>query len=43
VLKKKPVSTVIIIAEVDMDNWGLNSESATARRNRTSDTETGKS
>ncbi len=43
VLNKNPASTVVIIDEVAMDNWGLNGESATVRRARSSNIKTGKS
>ena len=32
VLHKNPQTTVILIDEVDMDNWGIGGESVTARR-----------
>ena len=32
VLGKNPSTTVVIIDEVDMDNWGVGGESVTARR-----------
>ena len=32
VLNKNPASTVVIIDEADMDNWGLGGKSATERR-----------
>jgi 4-oxalocrotonate tautomerase len=34
VLNKNPASTVVVIEEVDTDNWGLGGESITARRKR---------
>jgi len=35
VLGKNPSTTVVIIDEVDMDNWGVSGESVTARRAKT--------
>lgn len=32
VLGKNPATTMVIIDEVDTDNWGLGAESITARR-----------
>ena len=32
VLDKNPQTTVVIIDEVDTDNWGIGGESVTARR-----------
>lgn len=32
VLNKNPQTTVVIIDEVDTDNWGIGGESVTARR-----------
>jgi 4-oxalocrotonate tautomerase len=32
VLNKNPATTVVIIDEVDTDNWGIGGESVTARR-----------
>jgi 4-oxalocrotonate tautomerase len=32
VLGKNPSTTVVVIDEVDMDNWGVGGESITARR-----------
>jgi len=32
VLGKNPSTTVVVIDEVDMDNWGLGGESVTVRR-----------
>ena len=32
VLGKNPVTTVVVIEEVDTDNWGIGGESVTARR-----------
>lgn len=32
VLGKNPATTMVIIDEVDMDNWGVGGESVTARR-----------
>lgn len=34
VLGKNPATTVVIIDEVDPDNWGIGGESVTARRKR---------
>ncbi|CAN7588281.1 4-oxalocrotonate tautomerase family protein [Pseudoduganella sp. LjRoot289] len=34
VLNKNPATTFVIIDEVEMDNWGLNSENITTRRQR---------
>ena len=34
VLNKNPATTVVIIDEVETDNWGMNRESATTRRAR---------
>jgi len=34
VLNKNPQTTVVIIDEVDMDNYGLGGESVTARRRK---------
>lgn len=32
VLNKNPSTTVVIIEEVDMDNWGIGGQSVTERR-----------
>ena len=32
VLNKNPATTVVIIEEVDMDNWGVGGQSITERR-----------
>jgi 4-oxalocrotonate tautomerase len=32
VLNKNPQTTVVVIDEVDMDNWGIGGETVTARR-----------
>lgn len=32
VLNKNPQTTVVVIDEVDMDNWGIGGESVTVRR-----------
>ena len=32
VLGKNPATTVVVIDEVDMDNWGIGGESVTVRR-----------
>ncbi|KGA23840.1 MULTISPECIES: tautomerase family protein [Pectobacterium] len=32
VLNKNPATTVVIIDEVDMDNWGVGGETTTQRR-----------
>jgi 4-oxalocrotonate tautomerase len=34
VLNKNPATTFVIIDEVEMDNWGLDRESITTRRQR---------
>ncbi len=34
VLGKNPATTVVVIDEVDTDNWGLGGESITVRRQR---------
>jgi 4-oxalocrotonate tautomerase len=34
VLGKNPATTVVIIDEVDTDNWGIGGETVTARRKR---------
>ena len=34
VLGKNPATTVVVIEEVDADNWGVGGESVTTRRNR---------
>ncbi len=34
VLGKNPETTVVVIDEVDTDNWGINGESVTQRRKR---------
>ncbi|WP_022661927.1 2-hydroxymuconate tautomerase family protein [Paucidesulfovibrio longus] len=36
VLGKNPATTVVIIEEVDTDNWGIGGESVTRRRARES-------
>jgi 4-oxalocrotonate tautomerase len=41
VLGKNPATTVVVIHEVDTDNWGVGGETVTARRARV--TPTGKS
>ena len=33
-LGKNPATTVVVIEEVDTDNWGIGGESVTARRGR---------
>ncbi len=33
-LKKNPATTVVVIDEVDTDNWGIGGESVTVRRRR---------
>jgi len=33
-LGKNPATTVVVIDEVDTDNWGIGGESVTARRRR---------
>ena len=32
ILKKNPATTVVVIDEVDTDNWGIGGESITERR-----------
>jgi len=34
VLGKNPATTVVVIDEVETDNWGIGGESVTARRKR---------
>jgi 4-oxalocrotonate tautomerase len=34
VLHKNPQTTVVVIEEVDIDNWGIGGESVTARRRK---------
>jgi 4-oxalocrotonate tautomerase len=34
ILGKNPATTVVVIEEVDTDNWGVGGESVTTRRNR---------
>jgi 4-oxalocrotonate tautomerase len=34
VLGKNPQTTVVVIEEIDMDNWGIGGETVTARRKR---------
>ena len=34
VLHKNPATTIVIIEEVDMDNWGIGGESITVRRRK---------
>ncbi len=34
VLGKNPKTTVVVIEEVDTDNWGINGESITERRKK---------
>jgi 4-oxalocrotonate tautomerase len=34
ILNKNPATTVVIIDEVEMDNWGVGGESATIRRQK---------
>jgi 4-oxalocrotonate tautomerase len=34
ILGKNPQTTVVIIEEVDMDNWGIGGETVTVRRKR---------
>ena len=34
VLNKNPETTVVVIEEVDADNWGIGGESVTVRRSR---------
>ncbi len=35
ILGKNPQTTVVIIEEVDTDNWGIGGESVTVRRKKT--------
>ncbi len=34
ILGKNPQTTVVVIEEVDMDNWGIGGETVTVRRQR---------
>ncbi len=34
VLGKNPATTVVVIEEIDTDNWGIGGESVTVRRGR---------
>lgn len=34
ILDKNPATTVVVIEEVDTDNWGIGGESVTARRKK---------
>ncbi len=34
VLNKNPATTVVVIDEIDTDNWGIAGEQVTLRRNR---------
>ena len=34
VLNKNPATTMVIIDEIDTDNWGIGGESVTARREK---------
>lgn len=34
ILGKNPATTVVVIDEVEMDNWGIGGESVTVRRKR---------
>jgi 4-oxalocrotonate tautomerase len=34
VLGKNPQTTVVVIEEIDMDNWGIGGETVTVRRKR---------
>jgi 4-oxalocrotonate tautomerase len=34
VLNKNPATTVVVIDEIETDNWGIGGESVTARRRR---------
>lgn len=34
VLGKNPATTVVVIDEVDLDNWGIGGETVTARRGK---------
>ena len=33
VLNKNPATTVVVIEEIDTDNWGIGGETVTSRRN----------
>ncbi|MDR1777888.1 MAG: 4-oxalocrotonate tautomerase family protein [Desulfovibrio sp.] len=35
ILHKNPSTTVVVIEEVDMDNWGIGGESVSVRRQKT--------
>lgn len=37
VLGKNPATTVVIIDEVETDNWGIGGETVTVRRNKAAD------
>ena len=43
VLGKNPQTTVVVIEEVETDNWGIGGESVTVRRGRESRVESRKS
>ena len=34
ILKKNPATTIVVIDEVDSDNWGIGGESVTLRKKR---------
>ena len=34
VMGKNPATTMVVIEEVDMDNWGIGGETVSARRSR---------
>jgi 4-oxalocrotonate tautomerase len=34
VLRKNPATTVVVIEEIETDNWGIGGESVTVRRER---------
>ncbi|WP_027186135.1 tautomerase family protein [Desulfovibrio inopinatus] len=34
VLGKNPATTIVLIEEIETDNWGIGGESVTVRRNR---------
>ena len=34
VLRKNPKTTIVVVEEVDTDNWGIAGEQVTVRRNR---------
>lgn len=42
VLGKNPATTVVIIDEIPMDNWGIGGESVTLRRSKAGEKQTAK-